>query len=263
MTALALSVFVAALLGSVHCAGMCGSFACLASGLHGAPTGDAGDPALRRSARMSTAAYNVGRLISYVVLGALVGAAGAGLDQLGAVAGFARPAAIAAGVLLMLWGLTTLLGTLGVRLPAVAVPPALAAAMARGVRAVRTYPPVARGLALGVLTAALPCGWLYAFVATSAAAGSAPGGAVVMAAFWTGTVPMMAAVGLGAQRLLGPARKHLPAFTAIVLVVLGAMTVAGRFVPHAHAAPLSAAGTTGVVTNPRLTGGAHGAHDHR
>jgi sulfite exporter TauE/SafE len=57
-----------------------------------------------------------------------------------------------------------------------------------------------------------------------------------MAAFWTGTVPMMAAVGLGAQRLLGPARKHLPAFTAVVLVVLGSLTVAGRFAPMSHAA---------------------------
>lgn len=234
MTALALSVFVAALLGSVHCAGMCGSFACLASGTHGASGTDLSDPAQRHAARQSTVAYNLGRLVSYMLLGAIAGAAGAGLNELGAVAGFARPAAVVAGVLLMLWGLTTLLGTLGVRLPAVAVPPALATAIARGVRAVRAYPPVMRGLALGVLTAALPCGWLYAFVATSAAAGSALGGALVMAAFWSGTVPMMAAVGLGAQRLLGPARKHLPAFTASVLIVLGALTVAGRFVPTPH-----------------------------
>jgi uncharacterized protein len=246
VTALALSVFVAALLGSVHCAGMCGSFACLASGAGGASDATAGDPAQRRAARQSTIAYNLGRLLSYMLLGAIAGTAGAGLDQLGAVAGFARPAAIVAGVLLMLWGLTTLLGTLGVRLPAMAVPPALASAIARGVRAVRAYPPVARGLGLGVLTAALPCGWLYAFVATSAAAGSALGGALVMAAFWTGTVPMMAAVGLGAQRLLGPARKHLPAFTASVLIVLGALTVAGRFAPKAQAATSE-----------------HAAHDHR
>lgn len=224
MVALAVSVFVAALLGSVHCAAMCGSFACLASG---------GDASHGRAAVGSTAAYNLGRLLSYVTLGAVAGAAGAGLDQLGAVAGFTRPAAVAAGVLLILWGLATILATFGVRLPALAVPPALASRLARGLRAVQQRPPAVRGLAIGLLTAALPCGWLYAFVATSAAAGSALGGATVMAAFWMGTVPMMAAVGLGAQRLLGPARRHLPAFTAVVLVVLGAMTVAGRFAPHA------------------------------
>lgn len=228
MTALVLSVFVAALLGSVHCAAMCGSFACLASG---------GDASRGRAAVGSTVSYNLGRLLSYLMLGALAGAAGAGVDQLGAVAGVARPAAVTAGVLLMLWGASSLLAHLGVRVPALAVPPALAARVARGVRAVQDRPPALRGLVLGLLTAALPCGWLYAFVATSAAAGSALGGALVMLAFWTGTVPMMAAVGLGAQRLLGPARRHLPAFTAIVLVVLGALTVAGRFAPRAEARP--------------------------
>ena len=227
MSALVFSVFVAALVGSVHCAGMCGSFACLASG---------GDASRGGGALRSTAAYNLGRLLSYMTLGAAAGAAGAGLDKMGAVAGLARPAAIVAGVLLILWGLASLLATFGVRLPALAVPPALASRIARGVRAVQDRPPVVRGLALGVLTAALPCGWLYAFVATSAAAGSALNGATVMAAFWTGTVPMMAAVGLGAQRLLGPARKHLPAFTAVVLVVLGSLTVAGRFAPAVHVA---------------------------
>ncbi len=261
MTALALSVFVAALLGSVHCAGMCGSFACLASG---------GDASHGRHALRSTAAYNLGRLVAYAALGAIAGAAGAGLDRLGAVAGVARPAAIAAGVLLMLWGLASLLAHLGVRLPALAVPPALASRIARGVRAVQQRPPMLRGLALGLLTAALPCGWLYAFVATSTAAGSAPAGALVMAAFWTGTVPMMAAVGLGAQRLLGPARRHLPAFTAVVLVVLGALTVAGRFAPHAHGMPPGAASTAGTLPAAPSAraplpapAAADGHHDHR
>lgn len=232
MIALVASVFVAGLLGSVHCAAMCGSFACLASG------GDASRPAV---AWRSAAAYNGGRLLSYLLLGALAGAAGGGLDEVGALVGVARPAAILAGVLLIAWGAATLLATFGVRLPALDVPPVLATRVARAVRAVQERPPITRGLAIGALTAALPCGWLYAFVATSAAAGSAAGGALVMAAFWAGTVPMMAAVGLGAQRLLGPARRRLPAITATALVLLGALTVAGRFGPGptsttAHAA---------------------------
>ena len=78
----------------------------------------------------------LGRLLSYVTLGAIAGAAGAGLDQLGAVAGLTRPAAIVAGALLIVWGLASLLATFGVRLPALAVPPALASRIARGVRAV-------------------------------------------------------------------------------------------------------------------------------
>jgi len=234
--ALASSVFVAGLLGSVHCAGMCGSFACLASG----GDGTSGPRALR-----STAAYNGGRLLSYALLGALAGAAGAGLDRAGAVAGLARPAAIVAGFLLILWGAASLAAALGLRIPMLDVPPALASRVARAVRAVQEKPPALRALAIGALSAALPCGWLYAFVATSAAAGSALGGATVMAAFWLGTVPLMAAVGLGAQRLLGRFRTRLPVVTASVLVILGVLTVAGRLTP-ARAAAANSQGVTGV-----------------
>lgn len=232
MIALASSVFVAGLLGSAHCAGMCGSFACLASG----GDGSRGPQVLR-----SSAGYNLGRLLSYATLGAIAGAAGAGLDRVGAVAGLARPAAIVAGVLLILWGTASLLAAFGIRVPALDVPPALATRLARAVRAVQERPPMVRALSIGALSAALPCGWLYAFVATSAAAGGALGGATVMAAFWLGTVPMMAAVGLGAQRLLGRFRSRLPVVTAAVLVLLGALTVAGRFGPTAHAQPSSSA----------------------
>lgn len=197
-----------------------------------------GDMSSGGRAVRSTAAYNLGRLLSYVALGLIAGAAGAGLNKAGAVAGIVRPASIVAGVLLITWGVATLLGTLGVRLPVLDVPPSLARRLASGLRAVQDKPPAVRGLAIGFLTAALPCGWLYAFVATSTAAGSALGGGLVMAAFWCGTVPMMAAIGLGAQKLLGPFRRRLPALTAVILVVLGVLTAAGRFAPtvHAHAA---------------------------
>lgn len=234
MIALASSVFVAGLLGSVHCAAMCGSFACLASG----GDGSSGPRALR-----STASYNFGRLLSYAVLGALAGAAGAGLDRAGAVAGLARPAAVVAGILLILWGAASLAAALGVRIPMLDIPPSLASRVARGVRAVQDKPPALRAVAIGALSAALPCGWLYAFVATSAAAGSALAGAAVMSAFWLGTVPLMVAVGLGAQRLLGRFRTRLPVVTASVLVIIGVLTVAGRFTPAraAHASPSNAA----------------------
>jgi sulfite exporter TauE/SafE len=227
MIALASSVFVAGLLGSAHCAGMCGSFACLAAnpGESRRPTADA----LRGSA-----AYSIGRLISYATLGLLAGAAGAGLNRAGDIAGIVRPATTVAGLLLVLWGLATLLALLGVRVPALAVPPALASRLSAAVGAVRALPPVTRGVSLGALSAALPCGWLYAFVASSAAAGSAVGGATVMAAFWAGTVPAMLAVGLGVQRLLGPVRRRLPLVTAIAMIVLGLLTVAGRLSSHVH-----------------------------
>ncbi len=222
MIALVALVFVAALLGSAHCAGMCGGLACFVSGGAGA------------GAR-ATAAYNGARLFSYAVLGAIAGAAGAGFDRAGTIAGVARPAAIVAGSLMIVWGLASALAAAGVRVPQLAAPPFARAALDRAMRFARVRSGVERGLVLGALTPLLPCGWLYAFVATAAAAGSAWRGAAVMGAFWLGTVPAMAALGLGVQRALGPARARLPVITSTALVVIGLLTVAGKFAPMAPA----------------------------
>jgi sulfite exporter TauE/SafE len=183
----------------------------------------------------ATAAYNLARLSSYAVLGAVAGAAGAGFDRAGTIAGIARPAAIIAGSLMILWGLASALAAGGVRVPQLAPPAFARAALDRAMRVARGRSGVERGIVLGVLTPLLPCGWLYAFVATAAAAGSPLRGAAVMGAFWLGTVPAMAAVGLGAQRALGPMRTRLPVITSAALVVIGLLTVAGKFTPGDHA----------------------------
>jgi len=64
--AFALVVLVASLLGSVHCAAMCGAFTCLYANPveRGRPIGGELPPHL---------AYNLGRLAAYVALGALAG----------------------------------------------------------------------------------------------------------------------------------------------------------------------------------------------
>ena len=91
---LLLSVLGASLLGSVHCAAMCGGFVCLYSG-----TGSA-----RQTGAAPHAAYNAGRLFSYLLLGALAGSVGHGVDRIGGVAGIGRLAAIIAGALMVVWG---------------------------------------------------------------------------------------------------------------------------------------------------------------
>ena len=70
MEAMLLAVVTASLLGSGHCAGMCGPLALMAS------IGPATSAQLAR--RMSF--YHVGRLIGYMSLGAAVGGVGAAMD---------------------------------------------------------------------------------------------------------------------------------------------------------------------------------------
>lgn len=226
MNALVLSVLGASLLGSPHCAAMCGGFVCFFGGQQGA-----------RPARLAHAAYHAGRLFSYALLGAAAGLAGAGFDLAGRMAGFERPAAVAAGSLLILWGVAGLAAAAGIGKAPDTAPAGFRRLFTGALARLASRPPIFRGLAIGVLTALLPCGWLYVFVATAASTGSALGGGVVMAAFWAGTVPVLAGVGALAQRAAGPLRARLPVVTAAVLLVLGVLTVAGKFQyqhPNAH-----------------------------
>lgn len=220
MLALVVPVLAASLLGSPHCAAMCGPFACLYAG-QTAPAG----------AWRAHLAYNAGRLGAYLFLGAAAGLAGAGLNEIGALAGLPRTAAIVAGTLMVLWGGLTIAAMHGARVPGASAPAGFRRLLGRVVARFHDRPPTARALALGLLTTLLPCGWLYAFVAVAAGTAAIGSGMLVMAAFWVGTLPVMAGIGLLAQRALGPFRRRLPVATALVLVILGLLTISGRLLP--------------------------------
>jgi hypothetical protein len=210
-----LAILVASLLGSVHCAGMCGGFVCFyASGA--------------RTTMATHVAYNGGRLASYLLLGLMAGLVGMGVDRAGTLVGVSRAAAIVSGILMVAWGASMLLAQRGVRLPRVGLLASLHSPLGALLARVRGESPVRRAGATGLLTTLLPCGWLYAFVAAAAGMGSVPHALIVMTAFWAGTVPAMLAVGLTAQRLAGPIRSRLPAVTAAVVVVIGLLSIAGR-----------------------------------
>jgi sulfite exporter TauE/SafE len=215
--ALAATVLGASLLGSPHCAGMCGGFVCFYAGQGGRGDG------------WAHAAYNLGRLVSYLALGVFAGTAGHALDRFGAAAGVQRGAAIVAGAAMVAWGGATLATALGARLPHRFAPAFARTWLTGAVRAVHAQPPTVRALVVGLATTLLPCGWLWVYVAAAAGTGTVPAAAAVMAAFWLGTLPMMAGLGLAAQRAVGPLRRRLPVLTAGLLVALGLLTIGGKF----------------------------------
>jgi hypothetical protein len=221
MSVLIATVLGASLLGSAHCAGMCGGFVAFYAGAAPGP---------RRWSRLAAhLAYNGGRLGVYAALGAAAGALGAALDTTGGVLlGIQRTAAIVSGVLITLWGARTLLEALGARVPRLGAPAGLRALAGRGIGAVATAPPPLRALVVGLATGLLPCGWLYVFLATAAGTGSAGGGAILMAVFWAGTLPAMLSLGLGLQALAGPLRRHVPVVCAVAMIVVGLLAIGGR-----------------------------------
>lgn len=219
-------ILAASLLGSPHCAGMCGPFVCFYSGQDGSP---------RWQGHL---AYHGGRLASYLVLGGAAGAAGAGIDRVGAAAGVSRLAAVAAGLLMIAWGGLTLLRARGLHVPLPRLVTVTGVARRIGAR-LGERPPVARALLLGLFTTLLPCGWLYVFVAAAAGTGSPAGGVGLMGVFWLGTVPILTGIGLAAQQAIGPLRRHLPTVTAAALLLIGILTATGRMIraPAATAHP--------------------------
>lgn len=220
MIGTASGILVASLVGSVHCAGMCGGFVCFYTG-----TNSGTDATALRAHAM----YNVGRLTSYLLLGAIAGAIGAGVSTLGALAGLQHTAAIVAGALMVGWAVSTIAAQRGIRLGSMRAPESWQRAMGRVLHAVREQPMATRAWMTGLLTTMLPCGWLYVFVATAGGTGSVRAGVMTMAIFWAGTVPALLAVGLGAQRLFGPLRKRLPMLSATIVLVMGLLSISGRF----------------------------------
>jgi sulfite exporter TauE/SafE len=220
MTPLLGAVFVASLAGSLHCAGMCGGLVVFYAGT---------DPSPGWLRMLTHAVYNGGRLFGYAILGAAAGALGGAVNVAGSMAGLQRVAMPIAGAVMILWGVGALLHIKGVRLFATTAGSGRFSNVVRRLfSVVARRPPIVRALAVGGLSAILPCGWLWAFVITAAGTGAPLSGALVMAVFWAGSVPILLAVGLGAQAAVMPLGRHAPTLTAVLLVVLGVVAVVRR-----------------------------------
>lgn len=223
MTAILLAIAAMSLLGSMHCAGMCGAFVVMA-------TTDLDALSTRASRHaLLQAAYHAGRLLTYSVLGALAGGLGAAVDLTGThAAGVQRLALVITAGLMIVIGAGALARLRGVRTPRVPVPGTVLALARMVLSRAAALPALPRALVLGLATTLLPCGWLYTFVLAAGGTASATSGVLVMAAFWVGTLPVLAAVGVGVRAMAGPLGARLPALTAVALIASGALTLAAR-----------------------------------
>ncbi len=225
MLLLLTAVVTASLLGSMHCVGMCGPLAIWASG--------AGQQTPRRQLVTAAGLYHLGRLLTYALAGLIAGALGQLADVGGQALGIQLVAArlaggimIAAGVIKLwqMWRLRSGKGAKQVNVKATSISGLLVKLRPYVMR----LPIAARGLATGLLTALLPCGWLYLFALVAAGTGSMTMGPLVMAAFWVGTVPALVGLVAGSALLATRFRTVVPVVAAILLIVGGCYTAAGR-----------------------------------
>ena len=219
MIALLASVLFASLVGSAHCAGMCGGIAAFCGGV-GQCSG--------RASSIASCVYHVSRFASYVFVGALAGACGVLLNSGGGLVGVQHIAAIAAGIAVALVGVGMLLQSAGIDSGRVPLPLWMKRSLGAIHKVAATMQPTPRALVIGLATPLLPCGWLWAFAAVAAGTGRVVEGALVMAAFWLGTVPILALVGAGIASLGGQKRRILAAIAGAFMIAVGVYTAGVR-----------------------------------
>ena len=209
--------FLASLAGSLHCVGMCG-------GLVAAYAGHKG-----RSGVQEHVAYHGMRLLAYATLGAVAGAIGASVDLASVAVGLGPIAVALAGVTMIMAGLLALARLAGWQIPhLLKTPLAVGRGLSRLTRFGAGRGPVMRAGILGLSSALLPCGWLWAFVVAAAGAGTLAGGALIMVAFWAGTVPALTGLGVGLKLLAGRLGSRVSAIGAIAVIAIGLWTLYSR-----------------------------------
>lgn len=208
------SMFLLGVFGTGHCIGMCGPLVFAFPG---------------RSGKLSSHLfYHGGRLLTYTLVGAAMGAAGAGLEWIARAAGgdpllwMARIqillSMVAAGFLL-LFGLARIGLLPEPQWLSQADPsrvPVLGRLAGAGSAADSRMGLFALGLALGLL----PCGLSFGAFARALAAGGAGAGAVMVLAFGAGTLPGLLLVGAGASSIARRYRKHSDVLSGILMILM-------------------------------------------
>lgn len=219
---------LAGLLGSAHCLGMC-------AGISGLFAVSSGIPTVRNELPFALT-YNIGRVLSYALLGAIVAAIGSVIIRASpAIAGGVR---VVSGVVIILVGLRVALDLhflnaierMGATLWSSIAP------AAKNLVPVTSLP---RALGLGLIWGWLPCGLVYSVLLIAATSAESLRGAMIMTAFGLGTMPAMVLTGLGAAKLSQLMRRRGTRLgLGLLIVALGLLTIAmplsGLLLPAPH-----------------------------
>lgn len=243
---------VAGLLGSLHCIGMCGPIHLgLAPILTPAPGSRRG-----WSASLGLAAFHIGRLWTYSLLGFLVGWGGFELRR-GAVAlELQRLLSLVLGIVFIGTGVLFLgvlprrrgtgAGLTGCIAGLVGSRPWLAPL-------VRT-PRLSARLLLGIVLGFLPCGLVYAMLVAALALPTPLHAAAAMSLFGLGTIPSLAAVVVGTRMV--PARLRAAGSRLVgAALLLAGLVLALRALPALHPAAHPGAHSPAATTSSPASSG--------
>lgn len=229
------TAFLIGLIGSFHCAGMCGPIALSIPLKNGNWVNRINSGLL----------YNTGRIITYVILGAIFGLLGKGLH----LAGFQLWASVLIGGFMIAYvlfplifgshiSIDKLLGTHSGRLYT---------------RFQKLFHAVSQGslFSIGLLNGILPCGLVYVGIAGAVNTGEITGAMLFMALFGLGTVPVMLSVSMAGNFISLKLRNTIGKITPYVVILLGVLFILrGLSLGIPYISPQAAA-LTPVVENAR------------
>jgi len=204
-------LFFAGLLGALHCVGMCGGLI-MACGMK-----------FGGGASFSLA-YNAGRILSYAILGAVMGLLGKALIAVGLFGKFQGVMPLIAGIFMILIGLDLLgYAPKGVKkITAGLFPKAISDRLIGNQLKGENPAP----FILGIFNGLIPCGLLYAVGVKAAATADPVQGMLTMAAFGAGTLPALLLVG-SFSGIMGRVRSGLLLnLSYLFIVLLGIRSVA-------------------------------------
>lgn len=200
-------IILTGLFSAPHCIGMCGGIVSAVS-LNSTA-----------SAYKSTLLYNAGRILSYTMLGAVMGVVGSFVDVAGKLAGVQGLASIIGGCFLLLWLWRRFQLPLMHRL-SVILHRRLAGGAQRSANQEHWHL-----LATGVAFGFLPCGLTYAMQMTAASTGSGLQGAAVMALFGLSTFPALAAAASIASFANRNWRRFMRKASVMTAIAVGVISI--------------------------------------
>ncbi|ABL02681.1 conserved hypothetical protein [Candidatus Ruthia magnifica str. Cm (Calyptogena magnifica)] len=215
-----ISVFLMGLLGGVHCLGMCGGVVgMLSAGL---------DPQVRdnpKKAVLFHLNYNLGRILSYMLIGAIFGLIGTLLAQTLQMSMFDKVLRIFSGVLMVMVGLyignwsssIQILEKFGAKLWVKLQPLTRCFLPIRSLRS---------AFFTGLLWGGIPCGLVYGALSFAILSGSMLEGGLIMLTFGLGTLPsllLMASLSTHLGFLIQKSLvRHL---SGLLIIILGIMAL--------------------------------------
>lgn len=205
------SAFLIGLASGLHCVAMCGGISSALGYISG------------NKQYLRVLAYNLGRIMSYALIGFLVGTSGWLMQEDSVLAHSILK--LISGVLLILVGIQIS----GIRQALYYIEKA-GSYLWRYVsplgKALLPVDNLAKAWAFGLIWGWLPCGLVYGALAWSVSSGSPGESAILMACFGLGTLPWLVVTVIAGQQLaFARIRPQIKYALAIILVVIGALTI--------------------------------------